>query len=113
VNRKSTSLIDAAAEIAEVVLPQVESVLGAAFAADRTDQQPTVGQTTPVKPRRKRARSRWGLLLLGGAAAGGAVLWRRLRDESASDNWESSYTPTPRAEPSPPAASEDDPNSDA
>lgn len=94
---KSKSLMDTAAEIAEVVIPQVSSVLAAAFSsndetATGTDADPTPS-SPPSKPHRKRAGTLIGLLILGGIAAVAAIIWKRMHGGSASDNWESSYTP--------------------
>ncbi len=97
---KTKSFMDTAAEIAEVVLPQVNSVLAAAFSSDdetpaaqAVDPSLEATDSKPAKPRRKRAGTWLGLLLLGGIAAAAAILWKRLQSGSASDNWESSYTP--------------------
>lgn len=98
---RTKSMIDTAAEIAESVLPQVQSVLAAAFTADddpaavadAPSEASSAGASTPAKPRRKRAGTWLGLLILGGLAAAAAVLWKRMQEGSSSDNWESSYTP--------------------
>ena len=90
---QTKSLMDTAAEIADVVLPQVSSVLAAAFSSDDQTPAGSASEATPTKPRRKRVGTWIGLLLVGGVAAAAAVLWKRLQGASASDNWESSYTP--------------------
>jgi Alphaherpesvirus glycoprotein E len=112
---KNKSLIDTAAEIAESVLPEVQSVLAAAFntagAAPTADADTTISDTTPASADAagtpeaadssggSRLRGLLAVLVIGGLIAVAAVVIKRIlgdrSGEDAADNWTSSYTPTP------------------
>lgn len=80
--------------------------IGAAIAAEKAAQGRDLAaaklaeiQGKPVKKKRKLRK----VLLVGGLAAAGGVVYSKLKG-STSDNWQSSYTPTPPPAPTPGAA---------
>jgi vacuolar-type H+-ATPase subunit H len=74
-----------------------KAALGAALAAEKAALGRDLAAAKAVELRKE---SRKGgklkkLLLLGGLAAVAGVAYNKLRGQSESDNWQSSYTPTP------------------
>jgi hypothetical protein len=128
---REKSFISQAAELAESVLPTIESAVtaakevaipllndareaaaplladGKALAAEKAAATKGLAAATAAKAaaamedvepdEARKGRFGWlkKLLLIGGLAAVGAVVFRKLRSDSTSDNWQSSYVPTP------------------
>lgn len=103
------SLIDTAAEIAEAVLPEVQSVLASAFstaqagAASASESLSDAASASTEKIKStvdgsgsNRGRALLSVLIIGGLIAVAAVVIQRIlsaRGEDAGDNWTSAYTP--------------------
>jgi hypothetical protein len=87
------------------------AALAAALAAEKAAQGRDLA-TAKVAELRGESKPKGGklkkVLLFGGLAAAGAVAFKKLRGQSASDNWQSSYTPAPAPSSSanPPVATE-------
>jgi hypothetical protein len=107
---KNKSLIDTAAEIAESVLPEVQSVLkdamnagggastGEADTATSDAAPASADASEAIDSSSGRGRGLLALLVIGGLIAIAAVVIQRILSgkggEDADDNWTSSYTPT-------------------
>lgn len=148
--RSDKSLITQAAELAESIMPTIESAVtaaketalpllneakeatapliadGKALAAEKAAATKDLAAAAAAKVAASGAEDSaeesgggrgWlrKLLLVGGLAAVGALVYKLLRGDSESDNWQSSYVPTPApAQPdsaptdsAPPAGSDD------
>jgi len=80
--------------------------LGATIAAEKAAQGRDLAsaKAAEVKREKKRGGKLKKLLFITGLAAVGGFVYKKLRGDAASDNWQSSYTPTPApATPPPPA----------
>ena len=113
------SFIDTAAEIAEAVLPEVQSVLASAFttaqagAASASESLSDAASASTEKIKStvessgsNRGRTLLSVLIIGGLIAVAAVVIQRIlsgRGGDGDDNWTSAYTP---------AAAEDEPPAD-
>jgi len=90
-----------AAEAAAVgaALAQEKAAQGAAIASEKAAEgrELAASRIAEIKgePEPKKGSVLKRLLLLGGLAAIGAVVLSKLRGQSDSDNWQSSYVPTP------------------
>jgi hypothetical protein len=75
-----------------------KAAIAAALAAEKAAQGRDVA-TAKVAELRGESKPKGGkfkkFLLFGGLAAGAGVAFKKLRGQSASDNWQSSYTPAP------------------
>jgi hypothetical protein len=129
--RTKKSLFEQSVETAKAAVPVVESVVESIVEAakDGFETAKEIAGTTEAKfaevapaavvdklpmvdaPAHQGRGRLKKLLLLGGLAAIGALIFKKLRSDSTSDNWQSSYVPTPppTAAPTPaPAAATDD-----
>lgn len=92
------AIADARAKAAPVIatgaaLAAEKVAVAAEKAAEAADTAATkVGEAAQPKKKKHRLRK---LLLITGVAAGAAFVAKKLRGDSESQNWQSSYTPTP------------------
>lgn len=109
--RSKKSLIDQTVDAAKAVVPAVEAAVESlidsakegvetakevvATTTASVAESPVVESATGVDSSGSR-RGRWKrLLLIGGLLALGGAVLARLRQRAESDNWQSSYVPTP------------------
>ena len=85
--------------------------IGASYAAEKAavGRDLAAAKVAEIKgdPPKKKGGKLKKLLLVTGLAAIGGVIFKKVRGGSTSDNWQSSYVPTPA--PTPPAAKDEDP----
>ncbi len=125
--RTKKSLLEQSVETAKAAVPVVESVVESIVEAakDGFETAKEIAGTTEAKfadvapaavvdklpmveaPAHKGRGRLKKLLLLGGLAAIGAVIFKKLRSDSTSDNWQSSYVPTPPPATAPTPATDD------
>ena len=81
--------------------------VGASIAAEKAAEASQAAADKVAEataPKKKKGRKLRKLLLITGIAAGAAFLAKKLRAGNQSDNWQSSYTPTPAPARAAPAA---------
>ncbi len=86
--------------------PRSAPAYAAEKAADGRDLAAAKVAEIKGDPPKKKGGKLKKLLLFGGLAAAAGAIFKKLRSGSTSDNWQSSYVPTPA--PTPPAAKEHD-----
>ncbi len=85
--------------------------VGASIAAEKAAEASQAAADKVAEataPKKKKGRKLRKLLLITGIAAGAAFLAKKLRAGNQSDNWQSSYTPTPAPAPAAPTKPADD-----
>jgi PHD/YefM family antitoxin component YafN of YafNO toxin-antitoxin module len=85
-----------------------KAALGAALAAEKAQQASELAAAKAAEIKEEQEGKKGGklkkLLLLGGIAALGAFVYKKLTSDAGSDNWQSSYTPTPAPKAAAPTA---------
>ena len=104
---KATPVIAAGAAVAAEKASQGAAIAAEKAAAGRDRAAARLAEVTG-KPQKKKGGKLKKLLMITGLAAAGGFVFKKLKGDQTSDNWQSSYVPSPPPPAPAPAAPSDD-----